>query len=71
MSFQKISDGIFPASVQITLTEDEYSLLLFLMGMAIAALDVPTMHHDAVRLVNSMNEGNPEFTPYGVPEKKS
>lgn len=62
MSWQKI-DG----RVVITLTEEEYSQLLLLLGFASAeaihgaGLD-PT---PIFRLMNTINAGNPKWTPYG------
>jgi hypothetical protein len=53
----------------LTLTVDDYDTLLIALGVATGALGT---HSPAawgiVRLINCINEGNPDFTPYEIPE---
>ena len=66
--------------VVIEISSDEFHSLLLCLGYATGAAsrrfggDVPSrdrMLADSwFRLANSINEGNPHWTPYGVPEEK-
>jgi hypothetical protein len=55
--------------VIITMTYDEWNSLLMLMGVAYGHClsSIPEMLPIVLRLIDSMNEGNPRYTPYGVP----
>jgi hypothetical protein len=57
--------------IHLTLTVEENSLFLMMQGMAAGV----AMHsgqeklaHAVLRLVNKINAGKPEYTPYSVPE---
>jgi hypothetical protein len=53
--------------VVLTLSRDDYDLLLILLGLAVAALlPDPTPVDRAIRMINRLNEGNPQFAPYQV-----
>lgn len=53
--------------VLIDISKDEYLELLLMLGYAIGAASRP-FQKSWLRLVNSINEGNPQFTPYEIPE---
>jgi hypothetical protein len=54
--------------VVIDISEDEFNSLLIMTGYAIAARRAhEPLPYGWVRLANSINEGNPNFTPYWVP----
>ena len=59
--------------VVLTLSRDDYDLLVQVMGYARGAAienDGPLMPPRAiVELLNRLNQGNPDFTPYQVGEK--
>jgi hypothetical protein len=57
--------------IQIDISVDEWGNLLLLMGYALAARRKQTgiMPWHWLRLINSINEGNPQFTPYEIPEE--
>lgn len=62
------------STVRITLTRDEFDLLLLSLGIAagMASEDNPKLFRSIFRLVNAINDGNPNFTPYQIdpePEK--
>jgi hypothetical protein len=59
--------------VQIDVSVDEWERMLWLTGVAIgglrregASIGLFWRH---MQLMNSINEGNPEFTPYEIPEE--
>lgn len=53
--------------VVIDISEDEFAELLLAMGFAIGgASGFQGFRQAWLRLVNSINEGNPNFTPYEV-----
>lgn len=58
----------------ISLDEDDWSLLMLMAGYASGAAlksgDRDLMHA-FMRLLNKMNEGNDNYTPYGIPEKET
>jgi hypothetical protein len=67
MSYRKDGDKI-----TIELTEQDYKLLMFGLGHAanhIRDQGIEAIFYTLVALTNRVNEGNPEFTPYEVPEK--
>jgi hypothetical protein len=53
--------------VLIDISEHEYVCLLFMLGYALGCNSRP----DWWRLVNSINDGNPDYIPYAIPEKAS
>jgi hypothetical protein len=57
--------------IALRMTQDEWDELVALMGFATAQVirerDAPAFWR-AIRLVNRLNEGNPDFRPYEVPE---
>jgi hypothetical protein len=55
----------------ITLTGDEFSQLLILLGYAVGAAfqnGNRQMAHSFLRLTNRINRDNRNYKPYGVPE---
>ena len=57
--------------VHITITDAEFDVLLIALGTATGAACVPKVadiRRSFIRLVNSINVGNPQFTPYEVEE---
>lgn len=51
--------------VVLTMSTDDYQLLLMMLGAATATGHVLSTKR-ALALVNRLNEGNPHFTPYQV-----
>jgi hypothetical protein len=59
-------------SLSVTLTQAEYESLLFLLGMAMGTATKEKMtrlSYTCLRLMNKINEGNPNYTPYWVPKE--
>lgn len=58
-------------TVNITLSDADYDLLLMLVGFGTGAAfqrkDIP-LANGFLALVNRMNEGNPDFRPYDIPQ---
>ena len=57
--------------IHFTLTEEERDLFLMMQGMAVGAAmrgGHKQLADAALRLVNKMNAGNPNFAPYAVPK---
>jgi hypothetical protein len=55
--------------VRVTFTRDEYDRLMILLGYATgAAAGDKGILLTLLRFVNAINRGNPNFTPYKVPE---
>lgn len=53
--------------VHITVTYDEFEVLLLALGIAYGACkrtDLPVSAARLVHLANAINEGNPNWTPY-------
>lgn len=65
MSYSKSSDD----NIVLTMTRDDYSRLLIAMGMAVgAALGRGMLNtKEVIKLLNRINEGNPNYSPYQVP----
>lgn len=53
-------------NVVITITNDEFEKLLLALGFATGAVEHAMVRRSFLLLVNSINEGNPSFTPYEV-----
>jgi exonuclease VII small subunit len=54
---------------RLNLSIEQWDQTLVLLGGATRNFKIRSKDFcDAVRLINSLNEGNPEFTPYEVPE---
>jgi hypothetical protein len=56
----------------LTLTREEFEAWLMLMGLAAGTATSESMSalsYTALRLANKMNEGNPNWRPYWVPEE--
>lgn len=57
--------------VTIEMSEEEHDRLICMMGYAVGA----AMRQDSdlgwgwIRLVNRLNEGNPDFVPYKIPDR--
>jgi hypothetical protein len=57
-------------SITITLTADEFDLLLLMMGQATGAAmgaGHRSLGYRFLRLANRINEGNPRWRPYEIP----
>ncbi len=66
MSFTREGD-----TVVVRLTQKQFDRLLIALGMATSVADCG-LRQMVIRLVNEINEGNPNFTPYEVdPEPHS
>jgi hypothetical protein len=53
----------------IDISEDEFDSLLIALGYAIGARSThEPLPYGWLRLANSINEGNPNWTPYKLPE---
>jgi len=56
--------------VILTMSLDDYQWLLFALGAATAArYSHPDWKERMLGLMNRLNEGNPNYTPYQVKEK--
>lgn len=55
--------------VVMRVTREDYDALLVLLGIAVGALEDPRMRKMALRIANSINRGNPRWTPYWVGEE--
>ncbi len=68
MAYKREGDTVF-----LTMTVDQYELLLLALGYATGAAskDGSSFFWTFVRLVNELNEGNPNFTPYELPPDPS
>jgi hypothetical protein len=55
--------------IVITISEDEWNFLLISLGIASGWYfsHRPETFPKVLRLVNTLNEGNPHYTPYEVP----
>ena len=54
----------------ITLTDDEFAQLLFLLGFATGQAfndNEPRLAYKFIDLTNKINRGNPNFRPYEIP----
>jgi hypothetical protein len=52
--------------VILTLTRDDYDLMLLMLGAGSVAVSFDR----SLPFLNRLNEGNPHYTPYQAPEKK-
>jgi hypothetical protein len=57
--------------VVLTMSREDYELLVTLSGAGIARLRViPEFHTEGcLMMLNRLNQGNPNYTPYQVAEK--
>jgi hypothetical protein len=58
--------------VTLELTVDDFGSLLLALGYACGAAHSkgePKMFYAWMRLANVVNDGNPDFTPYEIPEE--
>jgi hypothetical protein len=57
--------------IVLTMTENEWASLLFLLGIASSWCHThdPERFRTALALVNSLNQGNPDYRPYQISEK--
>lgn len=54
---------------QFTLEDDDFTLLLIVLGMASGAAYDKTnkaMFHSIIELANTINKDNPDWTPYNI-----
>jgi hypothetical protein len=54
--------------VQFDVSREDFDLILMALGMGAGGAPQPFFWR-IVRLVNTINEGNPNFTPYEIPDK--
>ncbi len=58
--------------VVLTITHNEYTTLLLALGYALGAAikggDPPALAQSFLRLANTINDGNPDWEPYYVPD---
>jgi hypothetical protein len=69
MSYKRHDDHI-----TLELTADEFAGLLLALGYAAGAAHgrgEVKMFYGWLRLVNAINDGNPDFTPYAIPDSVS
>lgn len=66
-----------PDRVVLDMPRERYNRLLILLGYATAAATVAQANgvgvfgrSSCLRLLNELNEGNPQYTPYAVDEEK-
>jgi hypothetical protein len=52
--------------ITITMSRDDWNQLLVMLGAACAVAAEKPFFFDRVRLVNRLNEGNPDFIPYVI-----
>lgn len=57
-------------TVTLTMSREDYNFLLMALGMATGIASRDQMWN-IVSLVNQMNVGNPDFTPYEIPETEN
>lgn len=58
--------------ITLTMTSDEYSQLLFMLGVSACESNKPgdrTIFYRYNAFMNHLNAGNPDFTPYEIPEE--
>ncbi len=59
-------------NVVITISHGDYTLLLLALGYALGAAmktnDLPSFAQSFLRLSNTINDGNPDWEPYFVPD---
>jgi hypothetical protein len=56
--------------VVLTMSREDYQLVLMLLGAGVAGEHILTWAK-ACQLLNRLNSGNPNYTPYQVEAKKS
>lgn len=61
MSFTKSHDGVI-----ITLSDEDFDLLLMMMGYVTGMEKDKGLQNLFIGLVNRVNEGNPDFVPYKI-----
>jgi hypothetical protein len=61
------------AGITLTLNRDQFDLLLLTLGFAVMAVrehpGSASLSWTITKLANLLNEGNPSFTPYEIPEE--
>ena len=66
--YTKLPNG----NVSLEMMPHEWSELLFILGMALAATSKPgQVNRTVVDFVNRLNRTNPEFTQYELPDKET
>jgi hypothetical protein len=56
--------------VVLRMSREDYSYLLFLLGgSVIVAVEKESLLPNLMAFTNRLNEGNPNYTPYQVPDK--
>lgn len=51
-------------TVQLSMTCDQYRLLIAAIAFAVGSMPDREFRIAMIRLVNALNDGNPEWTPY-------
>lgn len=57
--------------VLIDISTDDFNSLLLCLGYATGAARDKATRNAWLRLANAVNEGNPDWTPYDVPEQSA
>ncbi len=63
------SDG---NEVTLAMTVEDFQQLLLMLGFAMSGARAQgdlSLHYNWVQAINRLNEGNPSYTPYEVPEE--
>lgn len=57
-------------TITLTMTQDDYETLLLVVGIAAGSSFLPNraLFWRLMQFANEMNTGNPQFTPYEIPE---
>lgn len=63
LGWKRTEDG----NITVTVTPNDYGNLLFALGLAAGSAPELTMRWRIIRLLNHVNEGNPNYKPYDVP----
>jgi hypothetical protein len=65
MSYREENDQII-----LTMNRQQYERLLMVLKGMVFRSDFPRAAEHTMELLNQLNEGNPNYTPYKVVEKK-
>jgi hypothetical protein len=67
MSFKR--EG--PDRIILTLTQAQFSAILFALGIATGRSEEELLRHEWLRVADAINVGNPDWNPYFPPGKPS
>lgn len=54
--------------MKFELSREDFELLLLALGIATGACREPRLANRLIQLADTINKGNPNWTPYGVPK---